>query len=82
MSFLLIDLTKFAAEINFEQLREESQKWCYVIRNMWRLKEGDIPREETIFRELFENCKLFPDFVIGTPKIFRQRVFQWFCGVS
>jgi len=58
MSFLLIDLTKFAAEISFEQLREESQKWCYVIKNMWRLKEGDIPKEETIFRELFENCKI------------------------
>ena len=23
-----------------------------------------------------------PDFVIGTPKNFRQRVFQWFCAVS
>ena len=23
-----------------------------------------------------------PDFVIGTPKNFRQRVFQWVCAVS
>ena len=23
-----------------------------------------------------------PDFVIGTPRNFRQRVFQWVCGVS
>ena len=58
MSFLLIDLTKFAAEINFERLTDEIQKWCYVIKNMWRMKDGDIPAEETIFRELFENCKL------------------------
>ena len=58
MSFLLIDLTKFAGEINFEQLTDESQKWCFVIKNMWRLKESDIPAEETIFKELFENCKI------------------------
>ena len=58
MSFLLIDLTKFAAEIDFGQLTNEIQKWCYVIKNMWRLKEGDIPKEETIFRELYENCKI------------------------
>ncbi|MBO4654494.1 MAG: Rpn family recombination-promoting nuclease/putative transposase [Bacteroidales bacterium] len=58
MSFLLIDLTKFAGEINFEQLSDEIQKWCYVIKNMWRLKESDIPAEETVFRELYENCKI------------------------
>ena len=58
MSFLLIDLTKFAGEINFEQLTDESQKWCFVIKNMWRLKESDIPAEETIFKELYENCKI------------------------
>ena len=58
MSFLLIDLTKFAAEIDFGQLTNEVQKWCYVIKNMWRLKEGDIPIEETVFRELYENCKI------------------------
>ena len=58
MSFLLIDLTKFAVEINFEQLSDEIQKWCYVIKNMWRMKEEDIPAKETIFRELFESCKI------------------------
>ena len=58
ISFLLIDLTKFAGEINFEQLTDESQKWCFVIKNMWRLKESDIPAEETIFKELYENCKI------------------------
>ena len=26
--------------------------------------------------------KFNPDFVIGTPKNFRQRVFQWVCAVS
>ena len=28
------------------------------------------------------NLCLSPDFVIGTPKNFRQRVFQWVCAVS
>ena len=58
MSFLLIDLTKFAAEMDFGQLTDAEQKWCYVIKNMWRLKDGDIPVEETVFRELYENCKI------------------------
>ena len=58
MSFLLIDLTKFAAEMDFGQLADEEQKWCFVIKNMWRLKDSDIPVEETIFRELYENCKI------------------------
>ena len=58
MSFLLIDLTKFANGINFVQLTEEVEKWCYVIKNMWRMKEGDIPAEETVFRELYEDCQL------------------------
>ena len=58
MSFLLVDLTKFAAGKSFGQLKDERQKWCYVIKNMWRLKESDIPAEETVFRELYENCKI------------------------
>ena len=32
--------------------------------------------------EILEQMDLFPDFVIGTPKNFRQRVFQWVYGVS
>ena len=58
ISFLLIDLTKFATKTDFRKLSDEEQKWCYVIKNMWRLKEGDIPAEETVFWELYENCKL------------------------
>ena len=58
VSFLLIDLTKFATKTEFGQLSDEEQKWCYVIKNMWRLKDGDIPAEETVFRELYENCKI------------------------
>lgn len=58
MSFLLIDLTKFADGKKFAQLTDETQKWCFVIKNMWRMKENEIPAEETMFRELYENCKI------------------------
>ena len=44
--------------MDFGQLTDEEQKWCYVIKNMWRLKDSDIPAEETVFRELYENCKI------------------------
>ena len=54
----MIDLTKFAADMDFGPLNDEEQKWCYVIKNMWRLKDSDIPAEETVFRELYENCKI------------------------
>ena len=58
MAFVLIDLTKFAAQMNFGQLPGPREKWCYVIKNMWRMTDGDIPAEETAFRELYEECKL------------------------
>ena len=58
MSFLLIDLTKFAVQKSFAQLTDERQKWCYVIKNICWLDDDDIPRNETVFRELYKNCKL------------------------
>ena len=58
MSFLLVDLTKFADEKSFGQLKDEREKWCYVIKNMWHLTEGDIPEDAMLFHELYEDCKL------------------------
>lgn len=58
IAFLLIDLTKFAARKQFEQLADDRQKLCYAIKNMWRLEENDIPEEYDIFHELYEECKL------------------------
>ena len=58
MSYLLIDLTKFAVRKSFAQLTDDRQKWCYVIKNIWQMEEDDIPLEETVFRELCENCKV------------------------
>ena len=58
VSFILIDLTKFAAKLNFGQLSDERRKWCYAIKNMWRMTDMDIPTEDKIFHELYEDCKI------------------------
>ena len=58
VAFVLIDLTKFAAQMDFRQLPGPREKWCYIIKNMWRLTDGDIPASEPTFRELYEECKL------------------------
>lgn len=58
VTFILVDLTKFAAKINFGQLTDERKKWCYAIKNMWRMTDTDIPTEDKIFHELYEDCKI------------------------
>jgi len=58
VAFVLIDLTKFAAQTDFGQLPGAREKWCYAIKNMWRMSDGDIPAADTTFRELYEECKL------------------------
>ena len=58
VSFILVDLTKFAAKMNFGQLTDERRKWCYAIKNMWRMTDTDIPTEDKIFHELYEDCKI------------------------
>ena len=58
VAFVLIDLTKFAAQMDFRQLPSQKEKWCYVIKNMWRMTETEIPKEDKPFRELYEECKL------------------------
>ena len=58
VAFVLIDLTKFAARMDFRQLPSLREKWCYVIKNMWRMTETEIPKEDKPFRELYEECKL------------------------
>lgn len=58
VTFILVDLTKFAAKMNFGQLTDERRKWCYAIKNMWRMTDTDIPTEDKIFHELYEDCKI------------------------
>ena len=58
VAFVLIDLTKFAAQTDFEKLPGLKEKWCSVIKNMWRMTDSDIPVSDTLFRELYEECKL------------------------
>ncbi|MBQ7490697.1 MAG: hypothetical protein IJT51_09310, partial [Bacteroidales bacterium] len=58
MSFLLIDLSKFAGQKEFVQYADDKEKWCYAIKNMWQMKESDIPKRYGIFHELFEDCNI------------------------
>ena len=58
VAFVLIDLTKFAAQMDFGQLPGAREKWCYAIKNMWRMSDSDIPAADTTFRELYDECKL------------------------
>ena len=44
--------------MDFRQLPGLREKWCYVIKNMWRMTETEIPQEDKPFRELYEECKL------------------------
>ena len=44
--------------MNFRQLADERRKWCYAIKNMWRMTDTDIPTEDKIFHELYEDCKI------------------------
>ena len=58
MSFLLIDLSKFAGRKEFVQYADDKEKWCYAIKNMWQMRETDIPKQYGIFHELFEECNI------------------------
>jgi len=58
MSFVLIDLSKFAAQMQFDQLLDDRERWCYSIHNMNKMAEGDIPKRYSIFHKLYEDCRL------------------------
>ena len=51
-------MSKFAARKQFGNLTDDRQKWCYAIKNMWRLEESDIPEKYDVFHELYEDCQL------------------------
>ena len=58
MAFLLIDLSKFAAQMQFDQLVDDRARWCYTIRNMNRMEESAIPAQYGMFRKLCEDCRI------------------------
>ena len=58
MSFVLIDLSKFAAQMQFDQLLDDRERWCYSIHNMNKMAEGEIPKKFGIFHKLYEDCRL------------------------
>ena len=58
VAFLLIDLSKFAARKQFDQLADDRARWCYTIRNMNRMEESAIPAQYSVFRKLCEECRI------------------------
>lgn len=63
----LIPLNKNILEpLGFETVYDDYTSEMYFQRDIEGYRVRTIP----------------PDFVIGTPKNFRQRVFQWVCAVS
>ena len=58
VAFLLIDLSKFAAQMQFDQLADDRARWCYTIRNMERMEESAIPVQYGMFRKLCEDCRI------------------------
>ena len=58
VAFLLIDLSKFAAQMQFDQLADDRARWCYTIRNMERMEESAIPVQYGMFRKLCEDYRI------------------------
>ena len=44
--------------MQFDQLLDDRERWCYSIHNMNKMAEGDIPKRFGIFHKLYEDCRL------------------------
>ena len=44
--------------MQFDQLLDDRERWCYSIHNMNKMAEGDIPKRYGIFHKLYEDCRL------------------------
>ena len=44
--------------MQFDQLLDDRERWCYSIHNMNKMEEGEIPKRYGIFHKLFEDCRL------------------------
>lgn len=44
--------------MQFDQLLDDRERWCYSIHNMNKMGEGEIPKRYGIFHKLYEDCRL------------------------
>ena len=44
--------------MQFDQLLDDRERWCYSIHNMNKMAEGEIPKRYGIFHKLYEDCRL------------------------
>ncbi|MCQ2270532.1 MAG: PD-(D/E)XK nuclease family transposase [Bacteroidales bacterium] len=53
-----MELTKFAAQINREDFKDEMSKWLYLLKNIGQMDEQDSTQESDIFRKFYETCRM------------------------
>jgi predicted transposase/invertase (TIGR01784 family) len=57
--FCFLDLSKFAApkigQLKDMEFPDDKYKWAYIMKNMGRMDEQDLSREDEVFRGLFED---------------------------
>ena len=57
--FCFLDLSKFAAlkigQLKDMEFPDDKYKWAYIMKNMGRMEEQDLSREDEVFRRLFED---------------------------
>ena len=57
-TLIFIELNKFAARNKSQELSDELQQWLYLLKNMQDMDESDFRRQDGIFRELMEECRI------------------------
>ena len=58
MLLYFVNLTNFAGSKEKFDFSDERQKWAYHIANMENLSEADIPKDDAIIQNLFEECRI------------------------
>ena len=53
-----MELTKFAAQINRGDFKDEMSKWLYLLKNIGQMDEQDSTQENDIFRKFYETCRM------------------------
>ena len=51
--FVLIDLSKFAAQMQFDQLLDDRERWCYSIHNMNKMADQVPIGKHTLYDYLW-----------------------------
>ena len=53
-----VELTKFAAQFNRMDFKDDMSKWLYLLKNIALMDEQDNAGESEIFRKFFDTCRM------------------------